>query len=326
MKVTILMPNYNNAPYLDDCLESIKKQTYKDFRLLIVDDKSTDNSVEIINNFSDDRISVILKEKNSGIVDTLNRGLQEINTQYIVRMDGDDLMHPQRLEKLVSFMDENPSIGVCGSGIEHFGISKEKISYPADYKLNQASLIFIHSIGHASVIYRTEVLKNNNITYTNGYQYMEDYRIFYDLSKVTRMTSIPEMLYYYRREEYNNYRHQEVIKRGFVKVYEEILADLHFDDPKSAALLHYEILKNQKLTFNKKVYFEHLKRIEEKNKKYNLFPEEELKKVLDQKREVLFYWLTDQKKLSILEAMSYFIKSPKKIYYYFNAKKKQVVE
>ena len=86
-----------------------------------------------------------------------------------------------------------------------FGMrASENRSENAGGKLTLSNLIFGHSIGHASVIYRTNVLLDNNIQYSNGYNYIEDYKIFLDLDKVTTMTSIPDILYYYRREEYNN--------------------------------------------------------------------------------------------------------------------------
>jgi len=122
-KVTILIPNYNNSSFLKECLDSIKEQTFSDFNILIVDDASTDDSTDIIECYDDSRITLIKKKENSGIIETLNIGLELIQSEYIIRMDGDDTMDKERVEKLVAFMDENEEIGVCGSSIKHFGIS-----------------------------------------------------------------------------------------------------------------------------------------------------------------------------------------------------------
>ena len=140
--VTLLIPNYNNALYIEACLESIQKQTYRDFKILIVDDGSTDNSVDLIEQFPDDRIELIKKTPNSGIIDTLNIGLDAITSKYMIRMDGDDLMRNDRIEKLVEFMDSHPEYGVCGSAIQEFGLSDKKLFYEVNPSINNANLIF----------------------------------------------------------------------------------------------------------------------------------------------------------------------------------------
>src|SRR3954469_1580225 len=127
--ITVLMPNYNNAPFLKEAIDSILNQTFTNFHFLIVDDGSTDNSVDIIKQYNDPRITLIQKEKNSGIVDTLNIGLERIESTYIVRMDGDDISTPDRLMILYNFMEENPEIGVRGSQIMHFGNENIRTNY-----------------------------------------------------------------------------------------------------------------------------------------------------------------------------------------------------
>ena len=321
-KVTLLIPNYNNAAYLEDCLKSIQKQTYTDFKILIVDDGSTDNSVEIIEQFPDNRIQLIQKEKNSGIVDTLNVGLEAISSEYMMRMDGDDLMTENRIEKLVQFLDRNPDFGICGSGIQQFGLSDKKMIYETNPLKNRANLIFGHSIGHASCIFRMDTIKQHNIRYSNGYKYLEDYKIFYDLSQVTKMTSIPDLLYLYRQEDYNQESvYASTKKTGFLKIYCEILSLLHFQSPEQSAVLHYELNKNVPCSFSKKDYKNHLKQLISQNKTYTIFPKKELKQKLSDIYTVLFYRLVDQKKLSFIESLSFIALSPKKLYYFINSKR-----
>ena len=125
--------------------------------------------------------------------------------------------------------------------------------------------------------------------------------------------------------EYNNYKNREIIRKGFIKVYEEILTALNFENPSEAALIHYEIHSYEKMTYRLKDYLAHLNLVEQQNEVHNLFPQKELNQVLAKKREQLFYYLTDQKQLSLLEAMGYFLQSPKKIYYYFSSKNKKTV-
>ncbi|GAI32307.1 unnamed protein product, partial [marine sediment metagenome] len=84
--VTVLMPVYNGEKYLEQAINSILNQTFKDFEFLIIDDGSTDNSVEIIKSFNDSRIKLFLNNKNLKLIATLNRGIKLANGKYIARM------------------------------------------------------------------------------------------------------------------------------------------------------------------------------------------------------------------------------------------------
>jgi len=297
------MPNYNNAPFLKECLDSIINQTYKNFELVIIDDGSTDQSLDIIDNYNDNRFHVIKKEHNSGIIDSLNIGLEYIKSEYIVRMDGDDKMNVKRLEKLVCFMDNNSNIGVCGSAIQHFGISNETIIYPTNPELNNANLIFSHSIGHASIILRNSIIKKHKIRYSSGYKFMEDYKLFYDLSKVTLTTSIPDVLYYYRREEYNNFKNLEIKKIGYKKVYLDILKMLKFKSPDKHTILHFELGRLHNFTHTLAEYNSHLNKLISNNNENKIFPIHELEIIINDIKNKLFYKLIDNNTLSIIEGI-----------------------
>ena len=106
--VSIIMPSYNTAKYILESIESVLKQTYTNWELIIVDDCSTDNTDEVIATFlCDDRIRYIKNEKNSGAAVSRNRALAEAKGKYIAFLDSDDLWEPEKLEKQLSFMTEN---------------------------------------------------------------------------------------------------------------------------------------------------------------------------------------------------------------------------
>ena len=96
ISISVCMPVYNASRYLRDCIDSILSQSFTDFELLIVDDGSTDDSVEIIRSYSDSRIRLI--ENKHDYIGSLNLLLQEARGKYIARMDADDVMLPNRLE------------------------------------------------------------------------------------------------------------------------------------------------------------------------------------------------------------------------------------
>lgn len=320
MKVTVLIPNYNNAPFLKECLESIKNQTFTDFNVLIIDDCSTDNSVEIIENYHQIPIQLEKKEKNSGIIDTLNIGLQLIDSKYILRMDGDDIMHPERIEKLVNFMDKNQDFGACGSSVQHFGISDEITKPELDEINNKTNLLFGHSLVHASVILRNSILKDNNITYTNGYNLVEDYKFFRDLSKFSKMTNIPDTLYLYRREEYNNFKHLDIRREGHLKLYSTILSELEIENPSKLSTIHLELFQNCKLRHSYSEYKKHLKKIAVQNDKLKIYNEKSLMEILNKYEQKLYFRSVEQGLLSFKDIAPYFFTSPKKIYYFIKTK------
>lgn len=114
--ITVIMAVYNAEPFLSKAIESILQQSFRDFEFLIIDDKSTDNSLSIIENYKkiDERIKVINNDSNIGLALSLNKGIEIANGKYIARMDADDSSLPNRFSKQVQFMETHPDIWVLG--------------------------------------------------------------------------------------------------------------------------------------------------------------------------------------------------------------------
>ena len=102
--VSIIMPSYNTANYINKSIQSVINQTYQNWELLIVDDCSTDNTDAIVDEFQDKRIRYIKNEKNSGAAISRNRALREAKGRWIAFLDSDDLWKPEKLEKQIQFM------------------------------------------------------------------------------------------------------------------------------------------------------------------------------------------------------------------------------
>ena len=105
--VSIIMPSYNTAKYIKESINSVLAQTYMKWELIIVDDCSTDNTDEVIASISDERIKYIKNDKNSGAAVSRNRALREATGKWIAFLDSDDIWHPKKLEKQISFMKKN---------------------------------------------------------------------------------------------------------------------------------------------------------------------------------------------------------------------------
>jgi len=109
--VTVLMPVYNGEKYLAEAIESVLNQTFADFELLIIDDCSSDNSVEIIQSYNDNRLKLIINEENIGQSSTMNKAIELAEGKYIARLDQDDLSYKNRLQvQLEKISDLNKTI------------------------------------------------------------------------------------------------------------------------------------------------------------------------------------------------------------------------
>jgi glycosyltransferase involved in cell wall biosynthesis len=114
-KVTVLMSVYNGEKYLREAIDSILNQTFMDFEFLIINDGSTDSTVEILQSYDDPRIKIINNVENIGLTKSLNKGLRIARGTYIARMDCDDISLPERLEKQINYLNAHPEVGVLGT-------------------------------------------------------------------------------------------------------------------------------------------------------------------------------------------------------------------
>ena len=320
--LSVLLPNYNNGPFLKDCLDSVFNQSFQDFVVYFVDDCSTDNSLEIAARYEGEKLVIIKKPFNSGIVDTLNAGLERVRSKYFIRMDGDDICAPDRFEKLVAFMEINPDIDVCTSNIRTFGLSEELVSYEKDVLQNKANLIFSHTIGHPSSIFRTRVLKDSGISYKNDYWRMEDYQLFYRLKDIAKYSCLPEPLYFYRRGEYN--LNEEIRQRKvgeFKRFYRMIFEDMEFDFSDDDVATHVELAGYDRTTKPFSVYKDHARKILRANQKKMIFPQKQLAICLDRALTKMCFWQIDLSRLSFSELLPFAWKDRNLFRYYFAKKR-----
>lgn len=195
-KVTVLMPTYNVAPYVKEAIDSVLLQTYRDFELLVIDDCSTDNTVAIVRQINDPRIRVVQNERNLGLAENLNRGLSLISTEYVSRMDGDDIAEPQWLEREVSILDSHPDIGICGGGFERFGSCKSLVRFPEHHEDCLANMLFECSI--IVPTFRMSLYRNRGLRYRTDAFPAEDYQFWAECLRITKAHNIQETLFRYR--------------------------------------------------------------------------------------------------------------------------------
>lgn len=203
-KVSIIMPVYNAAKYLDETINSILNQTYNDFEFLIIDDGSTDNSLEILYSYNDHRIKILKNEKNIGYVKTLNKLIDISKGEYIARQDNDDLSLPDRIEKQVLFLNKNKDVGVCGTNAFIFGKKTKMTRMPITDDEIKAYMIINNPMLHPTIMYRKSIFEVLNIgKYNEDLCPAEDYAMWFEISKKTKLANLPEPLLKYRWHENN---------------------------------------------------------------------------------------------------------------------------
>lgn len=201
--VSVVLPVYNAEKYIDEAIQSILNQSYLDFEFIIINDGSTDKSLEIIEKYKqlDDRIFII-NRGNKGLVASLNEGIEQAKGRYIARMDADDISLPTRFEKQVKLM-ENNSIDICGchyAMINKFGKYIDIIYTPLDNNSLFLYLIEAVPFAHGSVMIRKNFLRKHNLMYgQNKIKYAEDKALWSSMYKFgARFGNVNEVLFEYR--------------------------------------------------------------------------------------------------------------------------------
>jgi len=202
--VSVIMPNYNNEKYLAEAIESILNQTYKNFEFVILDDCSTDNSWNIIQNYAkkDNRIKAFRNKKNLKIVKTRNKGFELMSptSKYIAIFDSDDVSMPERLEKQIAFLEKNPDYGLIGTHTYIINESSEIIAsrkYETDLKKIIKNMLKKSPVAQPSVMVRTSVLEDVG-HYNEKYTRCQDYELWFRIAKSFKIGNLDEFLIKYR--------------------------------------------------------------------------------------------------------------------------------
>jgi len=238
-RVTVLLATYNDEPFLGAAIDSVLAQTFSDFELLVVIDACTDRSREIVESYRDSRVRLLMNETNLGLAASLNRGLAIIASDYVARLDGNDLCFPERLARQVAYLDAHPEVAVVGSQatlIDVAGRRTGDMRRPVtDLGLRWQS-IFGSPLIHSSVMFRRAIVWDALGGYDGRHRVGEDFEMWNRLAKEHGMGNLPEKLVAYRDDPYSTTgaeRHPErdkYLKRKAPMVYENLRRELRWDD------------------------------------------------------------------------------------------------
>lgn len=298
--VSVILPVYNSAKYLRCAIDSIIKQTYHNWEILLINDYgSDDGSQEICLFYSmfDSRIHLLQSQTRLGLGESLNKGFREAAGKYLARLDADDTAHPVRLERQVNLMESRPEIGICGSYQHHFGTDCDWIHQPAtDPEQCKANLLFWCDLCHSTLMLRKKIVHKFNLYFNSEYM-AEDFELWSRAVRVTQITNIPEVLGEYRWGENNITlsKIEELRKESGKIVASSLRENLHIEIPEEKIFLLAgwgNLYQDQKDISIRQNYLDSLKEIliniYTANKRFHFYDEISLLTILRTKWEWAF--------------------------------------
>lgn len=242
-KVSVLMPCYNGARYIQQAIKSILDQDMTDWELIIVDDGSTDDSRAIIDSFRDDRIHCITNPTNLGVVASRNAATKKAKGKYLSIMDTDDVARPDKLSRQVDFLEKNQDFALVGSWarlIDDRGRDTGKYwklkSEPDKIK---AELIFRNYFVHSAILVHREIALK--FPYENGLEIGEDYKFIWDVSRESKVANLNELLISYRLHDANITRKKELHRKCLIEMYQRMFDEIGLETDTEELELHLDL-------------------------------------------------------------------------------------
>src|SRR6266480_7879084 len=200
--ISVVMPVHNALPYLNESIRSILDQTLSDFEFVILDDASTDGSVELIREWShrDTRIRLHESKKRLGLSGSSNAVVSEAGTTIVARMDADDIAHPDRLRRQWNIIEGYPDVAVVGTLCNGIDAAGREVRPRDRWRLVRRSVHI--PFPHGSAMFRREVFDQvggYNETSTSG----EDQDLFFRMAARGHVVTLPDVLYSYRYHSNN---------------------------------------------------------------------------------------------------------------------------
>ena len=202
-KVSVIMSVYNGEKHLQEAVDSILNQTFKNFEFIVINDGSTDSTAEILKSFFDERMIIINQDNRRGLTKSLNRAVSSARGEYVARMDADDVSLPERLGQQVAFLDEHTDVALLGCNFYEIDDSgnivarKELIPENEEIKWR---LLFHNCYGHSTTIFRKECFSAVD-GYDESIFYSQDYDLWIRLSQHYNLGNLCEFLHKWRRNE-----------------------------------------------------------------------------------------------------------------------------
>ncbi len=206
--VSVIMPAYNAEKYISSAIESILAQTYTNFELIIIEDCSTDKTLDVIQRYIDFRIKLLKNQTNKGIAYSTNKGIECAKGKYIALMDDDDIAVKERLELQVEHLEKNANIDILGGRSNDIDTKGNIIRWgriPRNNPKYIKSILLFRCMDfrNGTTMIRKQFIDKYNLRYQENCYGMQDFKFFIDSSKVGNISTIGNLLMYYRVHENN---------------------------------------------------------------------------------------------------------------------------
>lgn len=197
--VSVIIPSYNRAKFIVNSIQSVLNQTYTNFELIVVDDCSTDNSIQLIKKINNPKINLIIQEENKGACVARNTGIKYAKGKYIAFLDSDDQWYPNKLEKQVNIIEKsNPNIGFVDCGfIRYSDIEKKVVSINIPNKrgelFHDALRYCVISAAGSCALIKKDVFKKSGLWDPN-FKAIQIQDMFIRITKYFQGENVPEIL------------------------------------------------------------------------------------------------------------------------------------
>jgi glycosyltransferase involved in cell wall biosynthesis len=198
--LSVILAVYNGERFLRKAIDSVLRQTYRDFELIVIDDASTDSTASILDDYDDPRLILIHNPMNLGQTKSLNKGIKVARGHLIARQDADDISKPNRFQQQVSFLQSHPSSGLVGTSyevIDQTGRILETVILPSGNDEIQKRLREGNLFCHGSVIIRSKVLEEVG-GYREAFPVTQDYDLWLRVAEIAELANLREPLYQFR--------------------------------------------------------------------------------------------------------------------------------
>jgi len=219
-KVAIIMPTYNRARYILDAIESIRKQTYSHWELLVIDDASTDDTEKIVKDciVKDSRVSYIRQPKHAGISYNRNYGIKNTTGKYIAMLDSDDIWSdPVKLATQLNFLETHPDYALIGTNIviiDNQNTPTGEISYATTDSMIRNNILRRNQFAQSSVVFRRSILEHIQTPhkpYDENLTVGEDYDLWLAIGTKARFANLSTAMIMYRVHEGSIIREKKVL-------------------------------------------------------------------------------------------------------------------
>jgi len=261
--VSVLLPTYNGAKFITKSIESVLKQDFSDFELIIIDDGSSDYGPDIVKEFmqKDNRVIFISNKENLGIQKTLNKGLGVAKGEYIARIDDDDeWVERDKLSRQVKFLDENSDYVLVGTGVVMVDEERNELFrflQPIDDKSIRDRMLFKSCFMHSSILFRRRiVIELGGYSEKEEHKHIEDYYLWLELGKVGKLANLPTYgIKFMLRDGAITSKHKPEQFRKIIRLVKSFRSD--YPNPRTGILFAY--LRSGLFVFDKILPFTPLK-------------------------------------------------------------------